>query len=38
MRHEAPVAILFAGLLAYAVVLAYWLLWAAQTAADFLAR
>ena len=38
MRREAPVAILFAGLLAYAAGLIWWLLWATQTAAEFLSR
>jgi hypothetical protein len=38
MRREAPVAILFAGMLTYAATLLWWLTWAGRTALEFLAR
>ena len=38
MRHEASVALLFAGLLAYAGGLVVWVMWAGRAAVEFLAR
>jgi hypothetical protein len=38
MRHEASVAILFAGLLAYGGGLVVWVMWAGAAAMEFLGR